>query len=344
MGTIFAVTLYAPDDETAKGGFEAAFARAEEINQAASDYMAESDVTKFNAAPADEWIPVSQDLVKMVAYGLELADLTNGSYDPTLGTVTHLWRETREARVLPSPETLKEALAHTGWEKVQVDQKNNQLMKSDPLVRIDLGGIGKGYAADEMLTALEQKGIRSALVAAGGDVRCGQAPPDKTGWTIGLKDQFGEVSQTLTVTNCAVSTSGDLNQFVEIEGKRYSHIINPIIGLGLDQPIMATVVAPRGQMTDPLATAACVNPIFFAGLSPSTDIHSRIIQADEVKTSAGFPTVVPIALAEEEAPAAASEPEASGNSQTPDVPVLPSANTAPDELNEGAPGEVAPSE
>lgn len=311
MGTLFRITLYAPSEELAQKGFAMAFARGEEINQAASDYLPDSELTKLNAADADEWIPASRDLLALVAYGLELADLTRGAYDPTLGTLTHLWRETKEAGALPTNETLSGALAHTGWTKLLVNQREKAIQKTDPKLRIDLGGIAKGYAADEMLTTLENLGLRAALVVAGGDVRCGEAPPGKAGWTIALKDHLGEVSQSLTVSQCAVSTSGDLHQFVDIDGKRYSHIIDPIIGLGLEESVMATVVAPRGLMADPLATAACTNPTFVSQLSPSTDIHSHIFSMGRVLTSPGFPPLVPIAAlpaeGEKETPAAERE-------------------------------------
>lgn len=320
MGTLCRITVYAPDEATAEKGFAMAFARGQEINQAASDYLPDSELTQVNAAPANEWIPVSRDLLALVAYGLELAELSRGAYDPTLGTLTHLWRETKAAGVLPSQETLSEAVSHTGWAKMLINQREKALQKTDPQLRLDLGGIAKGYAADEMLIALENLGMRSALVVAGGDVRCGQAPPEKAGWTIALKDQFGEVSQTLTVADCAISTSGDLHQFVEIEGRRYSHIIDPILGLGLVDSVMATVVAPRGLMADPLATAACTRPSFLSQLSPSTDVHSRILLNGEILTSPGFPPLAPIAEMTEENEEVAPSPEREELSTEEEVP------------------------
>lgn len=309
MGTLFSITVYAPDKATAEKGFALAFARGREINEAASDYLPDSELTRVNGAPANEWIPVSRDLLALVAYGLELADLSRGAYDPTLGTLTHLWRETQAAGVLPSQETLSEAVSHTGWAKLLIDQREKAVQKTDPLLRLDLGGIAKGYAADEMLIALENLGMRSALVVAGGDVRCGQAPPEKAGWTIALKDHLGEVSQTLTIADCAISTSGDLHQFVEIDGRRFSHIIDPILGLGLEDSVMATVVAPRGLMADPLATAACTRPSFLSQLSPSTDIHSRILLNGEILTSPGFPALVPVVKVTEEKDEVTPAPE-----------------------------------
>ncbi|MGJ8725074.1 MAG: FAD:protein FMN transferase [Roseibacillus sp.] len=294
MGTMASVTVYADSAENADDAIAAAFIRGEEINQIASDYLPDSELTRFNAAEAGKWLPASEDLLTMVAYGLELADLTNGSYDPTLGSMTHLWRETKEAKKLPSTETLDLARELSGWELVEVDLKTEKIRKFKDGIRLDLGGLAKGYAADQMLEVLKSKGMPSALILVGGDVRCGQAPPKKAGWSVGLQDFKNELSATMLVSDCAISTSGDLQQFVDIEGRRYSHIIDPSTGLGTTDSLLATVVAQNGLMSDPLATAACVDPTFFSGLSPSTDIHSRILSSSHQQVSSGFPALEPI--------------------------------------------------
>ena len=139
----------------------------------------------------------------------------------------------------------------------------------------------------------------SALILIGGDVRCGAAPPEKEGWSVGLLDYEGELTSTMTVSECAVSTSGDLQQFVEVDGQRYSHIIDPVTGLGTTDSLLATVVAQNGLMADPLATAACVDPTFFKELSPSTNIHSRILSGSQQQVSNGFPALAPIRSGEE---------------------------------------------
>lgn len=294
MGTMASITVYAESSQKAHSAMAEAFARGEEINQIASDYLPNSELTLFNGAEAGVWIPASEDLLTMVAYGIELADLTNGAYDPTLGTMTHLWRETKAAKKLPSTETLDRVRELSGWELVDADLKTQKIRKLKKDVRLDLGGLAKGYAADQILAVLEKRGIGSALILVGGDVRCGQAPPRKPGWTVGLKDYQNELVATMTVSHCAVSTSGDLQQFVEIEGRRYSHIIDPSTGLGATDSLLATVVAQNGLMADPLATAACIDPTFFEELSPATNIHSRVLSTNQQQVSAGFPSLEPM--------------------------------------------------
>ncbi len=293
MGTLASLIVYAESPSKAKLAFAAAFARAAEINEVASDYFPDSELSRFNASDANVWVSASDDLLTMVAYGLELADLTDGAYDPTLGTMTHLWRETKAAGRLPSHESLDQVQELSGWKLLELDLKEGRMRKLKAGVRLDLGGLGKGYAVDMMLQELQNHQISSALITIGGDVRCGEAPPGETGWTVGLNDYQDEVTVTMTISNCAVSTSGDLQQFVEIEGRRYSHIIDPATGLGTTDSLLATVVAPNGLMADPLATAACVDPTFFSEVLPSTRIHSRILSKNSQQLSLGFPILVP---------------------------------------------------
>ena len=294
MGTMASVTVYAGSREEADEAIAAAFARGEEINQVASDYLPESELSRFNAAGADTWIQASEDLLTMVAYGEELAKLTNGAYDPALGEMTRLWRETKASGDLPSAKVLDDARELSGWELVEVDLKTEMIRKLKEGVRLDLGGLAKGFAADQMLAVFEKKGMPSALILIGGDVRCGEAPPEKEGWTVGLLDYDGNLTSEMTVSNCAVSTSGDRQQFVEIEGQRYAHIIDSATGMGTTDSLLATVVAQNGLMADPLATAACVDPTFFRELSPSTSIHSRILSGTQQQVSSGFPSLIPI--------------------------------------------------
>jgi thiamine biosynthesis lipoprotein len=120
---------------------------------------------------------------------------------------------------------------------------------------LDLGGIAKGYACDRALAALNELRITRALIDTGGGMALGDPPPDKPGWRIGM---LGDSSRVLVLKNCGVSTSGDVEQFVEIDGKRYSHIIDPATGLGLTNQAMATVIAPTGLISDALDTPICI--------------------------------------------------------------------------------------
>jgi thiamine biosynthesis lipoprotein len=144
-----------------------------------------------------------------------------------------------------------------GWQKVRLDPPARTVTLLAPNMRLDLGSIGKGYAADQALRILKDRGINRALVAASGDIAIGDPPPGQRGWKVAIASFGGatnQAPQTLLLHNAGISTSGDTEQFIEIKGVRYSHIVDPTTGLGLTQRIQATVVGPDATTTDSLDT------------------------------------------------------------------------------------------
>ena len=195
----------------------------------------------------------------MAAYNL--AEETGGAFDVTLGPVIRLWRDARKQKRLPDPAALAEARGRCGFRNLVLDAAARTVSLKMPGMLLDLGGIAKGYAADEALRVLRDHGIRSALVAASGDLAIGDPPPGKTGWRVGidsLNAPESKFTRVLELRNAAVSTSGDTEQFLEIGGVRYSHIIDPATGMGLTDRIAVTVVAEKGIDADGLATAVSV--------------------------------------------------------------------------------------
>ena len=259
MGTKFSVVCYAESREVAEKAAAAAFLNAEEVNQVASDYLPESELSLLASRPVGKPIPISPLLYGLLDFSRRLAEATKGAFDPTLGPLTKLWRETRANRTLPDAEKLKAARASVGWQYFTLDPKSRTITLHRANMAFDLGGVAKGYAADLMLEALAEAGISQALITAGGDIRLGAAPPGREGWNVAIKtfDLSGN-DEILTLSNAAVSTSGDLHQSVEIDGVKYSHILDPTTGLGLTRRIAASVIADNAKLSDALATAACV--------------------------------------------------------------------------------------
>jgi FAD:protein FMN transferase len=257
MGTLFRITLFAADAEAARSGFDAAFARVGELDQILSDYKPESELMRVCR---DAWrgpVPVSTDLFRVLAESQKLAGETDGAFDVTLGPVIRLWRKARRDRVLPRPDAIAAALRLTGYKMLVLDAANRTVFLRSREMLLDLGGIAKGYAADEALGVLRSRGLGRALVAASGDLAVGDAPVGQSGWRVEVQPADG-VTRRLVLANTAVSTSGDTEQFVEIDGVRYSHIVNPKTGLGLADRIGVTIVASRGIVSDSMATAVSV--------------------------------------------------------------------------------------
>jgi len=172
----------------------------------------------------------------------------------TSGPIVRLWRQARKSGRMPTEQDLEAARRLAGWRGLALDASTRTARLTTAGMKLDLGGIAKGYAGDCALAALRRAGIGSALCEAGGDIVAGDPPPGRPGWTIGIAG--GE--RELVVANAAVSTSGDTEQFVVIGGTRYSHVVDPRTGLGLTSRVAATVLAPAGLIADGLATAASV--------------------------------------------------------------------------------------
>jgi FAD:protein FMN transferase len=259
MGTRFTVVCFSGHRAAAAVATDAAFAIAEALNTTASDYLPASELSQLASKPTGSPIPLSPTLFELLGHSRRLSAVTGGSFDPTLGPLTRLWRETRDHGRLPDPAILQGARAAVGWRHFDLDPANRTLTLHRENMAFDLGGVAKGYAADLMLDSLAAAGIRQAMVAAGGDIRLGDPPPRSDGWRVALQTfNPSQCDEVLILSNAAVSTSGDLHQAVEIEGVRYSHILDPSTGLGLSHRIAASVIADEAKLSDPLATAACV--------------------------------------------------------------------------------------
>lgn len=261
MGVLFEIALYAPDEATAKQGFDAAFARVAELNKVMSDYDLDSELMKLSlSSPHDRPQPVSEDLWRVLEKSDAMARASEGAFDITVGPLTRIWRRARRQKEKPTDEEIREAMQAVGWNKVELSPKGRAVRLTHGKMRLDLGGIGQGVAADEALAVLRKMGLPCAMVDASGDIALGDPPPGEKGWRIGIAPLAPKdpPSRFLLLANYAVSTSGDAYQFVEFDGKRYSHIVDPKTGFGLTHRISVTVVARNCTEADALDTAVCV--------------------------------------------------------------------------------------
>jgi thiamine biosynthesis lipoprotein len=258
MGTMFRIVLYADDAARAHSAIRAAFDRVAELDDKLSDYKPDSELNGA-AAAVDHEVKISRDLYTVLSASQSLAERTNGAFDVTLGPLIRLWRTARQTRRLPSQAEISAALDRTGYTRLHLKNEGDQpTLRLDVAgMQLDLGAIAKGYAADEGLRVLRQYGIPQALVAASGDIAFGDPPPGKAGWDTSA-ETGGPFAAELQLHNAAISTSGDTEQFVEIDGARYSHIVNPATGKGLTTRIGVTVIAKKGIDSDGLSTAASV--------------------------------------------------------------------------------------
>ena len=262
MATTFRISLHAETKSQAEAAAAAAFKRISALNAVFSDYEPNSELMQLCNAGPNKPFKASEDLFTLISHSLEFARITEGALDITCGNLTHLWRRTKRTHKLPPADRLQQALAATDWHAVQLDAKAHTITLLKHGMLLDLGGIAKGYAADAGLRVLRDHRLTRALVMAGGDIAIGDPPPGEDAWEIKLR-QFASPTPeedliTVRLHNCGVSTSGDLYQFTEIEGTRYSHIVSPQTGMGLTERIACSVIAPDCMTSDALDTAICV--------------------------------------------------------------------------------------
>jgi FAD:protein FMN transferase len=261
MAVPIRIVLYASDDATATQAAKAAFARFHDLNAVCSDYDPESELRRLcDTSSEGKPIHVSDDLWRVLVRSLELSAQSDGAFDVTVGPVVRLWRSARQTKELPSPKSLQAARTRVGYRWVRLHPERQAVELLRPKMRLDLGGIAKGYAVDEGMKAIRGHGITRVMIQAGGNIGLGDPPPERSGWRIGIAppDAHNPPRQYLSLARAAVSTSGDLWQHALIGGVRYSHVIDPRTGQALTDHSSVTVIGRDGLSTDGLSSAAAV--------------------------------------------------------------------------------------
>jgi thiamine biosynthesis lipoprotein len=261
MGMPFRLVVYAHDEDSANAAASAAYARIKQLNGIMSDYDPDSELMQLcRTAGSGQAVKVSPDLQTVLLRALDLSKKSDGAFDVTVGPLVKLWRKARRSKTLPAVEDLAAARKLVGFRNIRLDEQAGTVELLLPGMQLDLGGIGVGYAVDEALAVLKAKGIKSALLDGSGDIGVSDPPPGEPGWRIGIAplDPDREPSRYLILKNGAVTTSGDAFQFVEVGGKRYSHIVDPETGLGLTERRSVTVIADNCTMADSYTKAVSV--------------------------------------------------------------------------------------
>jgi FAD:protein FMN transferase len=261
MGTSARLVLYAPDAAAARVAADRAFARIAELDARLSDYREDSELMRLCAQGGGPRVTVSDDLARVLNAAQKVARRSGGAFDVTIGPVSRLWRRARAAGALPDRDELATAQRLVGYRELEVSLERRTVRLKRAGMMLDLGGIGKGYAADAALAVLRAHAVPAALVALGGDIAAGDAPPGESGWRIAiapLGPGLDTVVASKRLRRAGISTSGDAEQFLERDGVRRSHLIDPATGQARRGRAGVTVVATSATMSDALSTAAGV--------------------------------------------------------------------------------------
>ena len=261
MGTTFTIILYAVNENTAKLASTEAYKKMDELELVFSDYVVGSEINKLSdSSGSGEFFSASNSLFEVIEKSLFISQKSKGAFDISVGPYVKLWRRAIRQQKLPSPELLNSARAAVGYQHIILNKNSREIKLSVPDMQLDVGGIAKGYILDQAMKVLKSNGISSALIDGGGDILVSNSPPDKEGWILELSsgNNLKHKKNHIRINNSSVATSGDNYRFVEFEGKRYSHIVDPATGYGLIDQYTVSVVAKDGTTADGLASAISV--------------------------------------------------------------------------------------
>jgi thiamine biosynthesis lipoprotein len=253
MGVPFRLVAYGAEEGPARAALSAAFATVARIDSLMSDYRPDSEVSLLSDLSGRRAAKVSAETWQVLSLARTWSERTGGAFDVTVGPLTRLWRWSSRRGELPDPARLERARSAVGHGYLVLDADRRTAWLEREGMALDLGGIAKGFAADAALATLIEQGLSSALVDAGGDLALGAPPPRAEGWRVVVPG--GDV---LLLARSGIATSGDRHRWVEIEGVRYSHVVDARTGLGLVEAPTVAVVAPDATTADVLASALSV--------------------------------------------------------------------------------------
>lgn len=261
MAAPLRIVCYHPEKARAEAAMEKARQRIHELNDVFSDYDANSEVSRLSqSAGTGQCVHVSEDLWRLLVLSVQVSQASDGAFDITVGPLSRLWRRARMLKEMPPQWRFEEARRAVGYHLIKLDPAKRCVQLLQPKMRLDLGAVAKGYAIDEALNTMRGCGVATALVDLGGDIGLGDTPPDRPTWKVAVAELEPDEPPQFFVqgANCGLATSGDRSRFVILDGKRYSHIVDPRTGVGLNEQSEVTVVAPSAALADALATAVCI--------------------------------------------------------------------------------------
>ncbi len=260
MGSRFEITVVHADPEGAREAIGAGWAEIDRVEKMISSWKEDSETSAINRNAGSAPVKVSQELFNLIRRSLRVSKLTDGAFDITFDTVGRHWNFKDPKAAVPDTTTIELALRDTGYQHIVLDADARTVYLDRPDTRIGFGAIGKGYAANRTVFVLRENGATGGIVNAGGDLVIFGQQEDGTPWRTGIADPLDRetVFASLALTEQAVVTSGDYESFIEIDGKRYSHILDPRTGYPVEELRSVTIVCPNGELADALATGISV--------------------------------------------------------------------------------------
>lgn len=260
MGSRFDVTVVAKDSTEGNKNIDLAVAEISRIENLISSWNPESQTSEININAGQNPVKVSPELYGLIERSISLSKLTDGAFDISYASMDKIWVFDGSMTQMPSDTSIQASVAKVGFQNIILNPKNSSVFLKKKGMKIGFGGIGKGYAADKAKVLLMEKGVTAGIINASGDMNTWGKQPNGEPWKVAITNPLDKhkVFALLPILQGAVVTSGDYEKFVNLNGKRYAHIIDPRTGLPSTGIVSVTVFAPKAELADALATSVFV--------------------------------------------------------------------------------------
>jgi FAD:protein FMN transferase len=260
MGSRFDITVVANDSIQANKYIDTAIAEISRIEKLISSWDANSQTSEINRNAGIKPVKVDKELFDLIERAIGISKLTDGAFDISYASMDRIWKFDGSMTKMPSEEEIIASVEKVGYQNIVLDKKNSTVFLKLEAMKIGFGAIGKGYAADKAKSLLISKGVPSGIINASGDMNTWGKQPNGNEWKVAITNPMdkNKVFALLPITNGAVVTSGNYEKYVNFNGKRYTHIIDPRTGYPSTGIISVTVFAPKAELADALATSVFV--------------------------------------------------------------------------------------
>lgn len=274
MGNAFEITVVSDDENSANNHIDAAIEEIRRIEKLLTTFSEESQTNLINRNAGIKPVKVDWEIFDLIERSLRISKITDGYFDISYGGIDKsFWNFDKEMKELPNPELIKDHLKLVNYQNIILDREKQTVLLKEKGMRIGFGGIGKGYAAEMAKQMLQNRGITSGIVNASGDLTTWGNQVDGKPWTVGIADPDNakQPFSYMNITNMAVATSGNYEKFVVINGKKYSHTINPKTGMPVSGVKSVTIFCPNAEIADAMAT-----PVSIMGIDAALNMINQI--------------------------------------------------------------------
>lgn len=260
MGSRFDITIVAADSAKAEKHIDEVISEMSRIEDLISDWKESSQISEVNRNAGIKPVKVDKEVFDLTKRALYFSKITDGAFDISYAAMDRIWKFDGSMKQMPTPDEIKKSVAKVGYKNIELDSVNSTIFLKNVGMKIGFGSTGKGYAADKGRELMEGKGIKAGIVNASGDMTTWGVKPNGKAWNVGITNPFDEEKYLaiIPLKREAVTTSGSYEKYVEFNGKRYAHIINPVTGYPATGLISVTIIGPSAEQANGFSTSIMV--------------------------------------------------------------------------------------